>query len=286
MANIKTALVLEGGGMRGAYTAGALSWLIDNGIEFDNAYGISTGAIYLASYLMHSKEKLFTYSVEGITDKRIVGLKAFLRSGRIVDYEYLFEHILPEELAFDISPLKDCKVNAYIGLYDLAKGKTEYKPIQELAMKEFQASTSLPIIGKTVVHEGREILDGGITDMIPIERAVEDGCNRSLVITTKPAAYVRKPAKKAVIKLMKYTYPQCERISEDYSIRHLNYNKQISEIKELEENKKAVYMHPSKESKVTRLGGSREELIELYELGYNDMEARRADIFELLGKND
>lgn len=285
MADIKTSLVLEGGGMRGAYTAGALSWLIDNEIEFDNAYGISTGAVYLANYLMHSKDDLFTFSVEGITDKRIIGLKAFLRSGRIVDYEYLFEHILPEELKFDISPLKNCKVNAYIGLYDLAKGKTEYKPVQELDMKDFQASTSLPIIGKTVVNNGREILDGGITDMIPIEKAVEDGCNRNLVITTKPATYVRKPAKKAIIKLMKHTYPQCKRISEDYSIRHLNYKKQVSEIKELEKNKQAVYMCPSRDSKVTRLGGNREDLVDLFNLGYSDMEARKADIYELLGKN-
>ena len=286
MAKKKTSLVLEGGGLRGAYTAGALSWLIDNNIEFDNAYGISTGAVYLATYLMHSKENLFIFSTEGLTDKRIVGPKAFLRSGRIVDYEFLFETILPKERSFDISPLKDCKVNAYIGLYDLSEAKTVYKPIQEIDMKELQASTSLPIIGKIVVHDGKEILDGGITDMIPIEKAIEDGCNRNLVITTKPGNYERKPAKKPIIALMKHTYPQCPKISEDYRIRHINYKRQISQIKELEAKKEAVYIYPSKESKVTRLGGSKEDLVDLYKLGYSDMEARKEEIFKLVGKND
>jgi len=75
----KTALVLEGGGLRGAYTAGALSWLIDNGIVFDNAYGISTGAVYLSTYLLGSKENLKYFSTDGITDKRIIGLKPLLR---------------------------------------------------------------------------------------------------------------------------------------------------------------------------------------------------------------
>ena len=280
----RTSLVLEGGGMRGAYTCGALSWLIDQGIEFDNAYGISTGAVHLTNYLMGSKEDLFTFSVDGITDKRIIGVRAFLHSGRIVDYETLFQHIMPEEYHYDISPLKDCKTKAYVGLYDLKQGKTGYYPIQEIGLFELQASTSLPVIGKTVETDGRQILDGGITDMIPIAQSVADGCDRHLIITTKPADYVRKPAKKMIIDLMASVYPQCPQISKDYAVRHLNYRKQIDLIKELEQEGKAIYIYPSRGSKVTRLGGKREDLVDLYELGYSDMEARKEEILAMFHK--
>ncbi|MBR4422443.1 MAG: patatin family protein, partial [Erysipelotrichaceae bacterium] len=245
----KTALVLEGGGLRGAYTAGALSWLIDQEISFDSAYGISTGAVWLTNYLMKSKENLKSFSTKYITDKRIVGLKPLLRCGRLVDCEYLFDEIMTKELGFDIAPLREIKTDAKIGVYVLEEGKTEYLPVKEIEMQELKASTSLPILGQVFESHGRHLLDGGITDMIPIEQAIADGCDRCLVITTKPGDYVRKPAKKFVVSVMKRSYPQCENISRDYEIRHLNYQKQIALIKELQSEEKAVYVYPSRPSK-------------------------------------
>ncbi len=284
MKKIKTSLVLEGGGMRGAYTAGALTWLIDHGIEFDASYGISTGAVYLANFLMKEKGNLFDFSVRGITDPRIVGLRPLLHCGRIVDYDFLFDHILTEEYGFDITPLKDCR-EGFIGLYVLSKGRTIYYSTREISMKQLEASASLPILGKIIREDGLELLDGGITDMIPIRQALADGCNRHLIITTKPGNYERKPAKPFVVWLMKMAYPQCENISKDYEIRHLNYQDQISMIRQLEENEEAVYVYPSKTSNVTRLGGSEEELSELYRLGYDDMESRKEAIFALLDED-
>lgn len=282
---IKTSLVLEGGGMRGVYTAGALTWLIDNGIEFDNAYGISTGAVHLCNFLMKDKKNLFDFAVDYITDKKAMFLPAILRSGCIVDYDYLFNDLLVNKVHYSLAKLQETKTNGKIGVYDLAVGKTIYINIKDMNLNELKASTSLPLIGKVVKEKGREILDGGITDMIPIEPSINDGCNRHLIITTKPGDYVRKPANKFVVKLMASVYSKCSNIGKDYEIRHLNYQKQISAIKDLEKNHEAVYVYPSKTSKVTRLGGKREELIELFELGRSDMEARKEEIFKLLGKN-
>jgi len=282
MAKHKTALVLEGGGMRGAYTAGALSYLIDNDIRFDNAYGISTGAVYLLNYLIKSKKNLYDFSIKGIADKRVIGIRSLLSCGRIVNYDVLFDQILPNEYNFNLEDLKNIDTDAYIGLYDLKIGKTEYYSVKNITMDVLKASTSLPILGKIVKYEDKELLDGGITDMIPIQKALDDGCDRSLIITTKPASYIRKPAKKVIVNLMKAVYPQCENISKDYSIRHINYNNQISLIKQLNDDKKAVYMYPSKDSNVSRLKGSKQELIDLYNLGYSDMEKRKEDIISLL----
>lgn len=282
---LKTSLVLEGGGMRGAYTAGALSWLIDNGIEFDNAYGISTGAVHLCNYLMKDKKNLFDFSIDYITDKKALYLNAFLRSGHVVDYDYVFDDLLKNKAKYDISPLKNVKTDAQVGVYDLSIGKTTYIKVQDITYEELKASTTLPLLGKIVTEGDRQILDGGITEMIPINKAVEDGCDKHLVITTKPGNYVRKPAKKIVVNLMSLVYKQCPSIGKDYEIRHINYQNQINTIKDLESKKDAVYIYPSKPSNVSRLGGKREDLVALFELGKSDMEDRKSEIFELLGIN-
>ena len=281
MSKNKTSLVLEGGGLRGAYTAGALAWLIDNDIEFDCCYGISTGAVYLINFLMKSKNNLHEFSTKYINDKRNIGLKSIVKTGRIVDYDFLFDELLPQELNFDLSPLKSIKEKGKIGLYSLKEGRTIYKTTKDCDMQLLKAATSLPIIGKIVEYDGDEYFDGGITDMIPVNEAVNDGCNKFLIITTKPADYVRKPAKKFVVSLMKRMYPMCSQISVDYRERHLNYLKQIDLIKKLEKENKAIYMYPSRTSKVTRLSGSHEQLEELYNLGYQDMEDRKEEILKL-----
>ena len=282
----RTSLVLEGGGMRGAYTAGALSWLIDNNIEFDNAYGISTGAVHLCNYLLKNKKNLFEFAVDYIRDKRAIGLKSILRCFHLVDYEFLFDELMCKQLHFDIKDLNSVKENAKIGVYELNSGKTEYHPVQNLDLQELKAACTLPLLGKTARLNDRKMLDGGITDMIPIEQAIKDGCKKHIIITTKPGDYVRKPSNKSVVFVMKLRYHNCPSISKDYNIRHINYYKQINAIKDLVNSKNALYIYPSKSSNVSRLGGSREELAELFELGRSDMEARKQEIFALLGIHD
>ena len=284
MKKIKTSLVLEGGGMRGAYTAGALSWLVDNGIEFDNAYGISTGAVHLCNYLLKDTKNLFDFSTKYITDKNAIGVRAIVRSGHLVDYDYLFKDLMIKELKFDFDSLHKVKTDAKIGVYELKTGKTEYHPIKELDLEELKAACTLPLLGKTAKLGDREMLDGGITDMIPVEQAVKDGCNRHLIITTKPKDFVRKPSNGAVVQIMKMRYKNCPNIGDDYKIRHHNYYLQISAIKNLVEEGKALYIYPSQSSKVSRLGGSQEELEKLYALGRADMEANKEAIFALLKK--
>ena len=269
--------------MRGAYTAGALSWLIDNGIEFDNAYGISTGAVHLCNFLLKNKKNLFDFSTKYIADKGAIGIRAIARCMHLVDYDYIFNNLLSNVAKFDFDELKKVKTDAKIGVYELSSGKTEYHSIQNLQKEELKAACTLPLLGQIAKIGDREMLDGGITDMIPIEQAIKDGCNKHIIITTKPGDYVRKPSNKLVVGIMKLRYPNCPSISSDYNIRHHNYYIQISAIKNLVEEKNAIYIYPSKTSKVSRLGGSTAELEELYELGRSDMEANKKEIFSLLG---
>lgn len=280
----KISLVLEGGGMRGAYTAGALAWLLENNIEFDNSYGISTGAVHLASFLLKDEKILHDTSTEYIADSRIVGLKAVLQEGRIVSYDLLFSKILKDEVKYPFEKLKDIKHNAKIGLYDLDEGKTIYYPLQELGSTGLKAACSLPILGKVVKFINKRFLDGGITEMIPIKEAIKDGNNKHLVITTKPLNYERKKAPFIIRLLMRIYYLRTPAIARDYSVRHLNYEEQIGMVKDLADKKEALYFYPSKDLKVSRLSGDPVVLNELYQLGYSDMEKRKEEIFDLVSK--
>ena len=269
--------------MRGAYTAGCLSWLIDEGIEFDYAYGISTGAVHLTSYLFKNKDFLHEMSTEVIAEKSVQGLPALLREGSFVAYNRMFNYYLKGKMGFDIKDvIGKTKTKAKYGVYCLNENETIYLDLKDMNMTLLKACCSLPIIGKVVKYEDKEYLDGGITKMIPIEEAVNDGCSDHLIITTKPFDYIRKQAHPFIVKLMSWVYKKCPQISIDYANRHLNYNKQIALIKELEESGHALYRYPTKELKVSRLGGDKEELRKLYELGRSDMENSREQIYKLI----
>ena len=144
---MKTALVLEGGGMRGAYTAGCLAWLIENNVHFDSAYGISTGAVHLCSNLSENIDYLYDLSTNHIADKELIGLRPLLREGHYVGYDYLFEHILPVIKHYDISKAINSKTDAKIGVYDLELGKTVYLNLKEMDDKllKLKGSCTLPI---------------------------------------------------------------------------------------------------------------------------------------------
>ena len=280
----KYGLVLEGGGVRGAYTAGALAWLSDNNITFDYNVGISTGALYLCCYLVKNKKAAYNMAVNYANSPECVGLRAFKREGHYVAYKYIVDEFLIHKEHLDISPIIDQKMPMDIGCYDLSKGETVYfgpeKMDKELVL--LRGACSLPIASAVVEYNGMRLLDGGITKMIPIERALEQGCTKCLVITTKPADYVRKPASPIIKAMMKNAYKDCPQIVKDYGIRHLNYYKQVNIIKNLVGKGDALYILPSENIKVSRFKGDSEKTKKLYDLGYNDMEARKEEIFAFM----
>ena len=280
-------LVLEGGGMRGAYTAGALAWLNDHDITFDYGAGISSGALYLICYLMRDKHIPHKMSTEYVADPEIVGVSAFVKEHHYVAYQHLFHDLVDKE-NFSIARLKEENPDMEIGCYDLKKGETVWFGPQDLddGLQLVLAACSLPIASARVKYNGREYLDGGITKMIPIERSIEKGCTKHIVITTKPAGYVRKPGSPAVKVMMKMFYHNYPKMVEDYSIRHLNYNKQMDLIYKLVDEGNAMLFRPSSTLQVARFSGNTPELQELYDLGYQDMENRKEELFRFLGKTE
>lgn len=280
----KYGLVLEGGGMRGAYTAGALAWLNDNNITFDYNVGISSGAVYLCCYLMHDKHTPYNMSVHYAAEKGVVGLGALKTEGYYVAYKRIFEEDLKKREHLSIAPLKKMHPDVEVGAYVLEDGKTEYFNVDDMDddMELLRGTCALPIASAVVEVNGKHLLDGGITKMIPIERAMEKGCTKYFIITTKPADYVRKPANPIIKFMMKRVYKEYPQVAKDYAVRHLNYYHQIDLINQAVNEGKAIHIRPSKDIKVSRFHGDEKNTQILYDLGYADMENRRDEIMTFM----
>lgn len=279
-------LVLEGGGVRGAYTAGCLAWLHDNNIHFDYSAGISSGAVYLSCFLMGQPGIAKNMSTKYACDPNMTGFGAMVHCGHYVDYEMIFEKYLRGVEHMSCQPLIDANPDMEVGAYDLDLGKTVWFRPKDMdpELVLLRATCALPVAAETVEYKGRKLLDGGITKMIPIERAVEQGCTKVMVITTKPADFVRKPASKFIRFLMKRIYKDYPKVEEDYQIRHINYYKQMTMIKDMVADNKAILMYPSETVKVNRFKGDEEKCLQLYNLGYADMEKRKDEILAFMKK--
>ncbi len=280
----KIGLVLEGGGMRGAYTAGALAWLVDNNIEFEYGVAISAGAVHLCSYLLKNKKFLHDISVKYMTDKKNIGMRPFLREGRLVGYEYMFNDLLYKQLKYDVSPIIESDTKAEFGVYDCEKGEVIFgnREYLDKELNFLKATCTLPIAGKIVDYFDKKILDGGIRCMIPIERSIEVGNVKHVVISTKPEGYVRKKAGFLMRTLMRLNFLKYPQVYKDYFVRHQSYHKQVDIVENLVKDNKAFFLRPTEIIPVARFSGDEENLVKLYELGYRNMEERKEEFLKFI----
>ncbi len=280
----KVGLVLEGGGMRGAYTAGCLAWMVDQNIEVDYGVGISAGALNICNYFLKDKKLLHDTTVIHTADKKNIGLYPILHEGRYVGYNYMFDQLLLKELKYDTSSLRENNSPLEFGIYDMEKCKTIFYNAAHLDddLRMLKAACTLPIAGKIVDYNNMRMLDGGISIMIPIDRAIEQGCNRNIVIVTKPEGYVRKAAGGFMRWFMKFNYPKYPEMVNNYINRHESYNFQMNKIDEEIENGRCILIRPSLNIPVKRFSGDPENLKKLYELGYQDMENRKEEILKFI----
>ena len=282
----KIGLVLEGGGMRGAYTAGCLCWLIDNEIEFDYGVGISAGAMNLCSYAMKNKTYLYDVMVKYMADKRNVGRIPLMKEGTYVGYNFMFDDLLSNIVKYELTPLKTCSMEVEIGIYDLEAAKTVWvdKSEMDLGLRLLKGACTLPIAGKIVDYNHRRYIDGGVTTMVPVDRSIRAGCDKHFVIITKDEGYVRKPAGKLLLGATRFCYPKYPALLDNLRERTDVYYREMGEVEQMVENKTAVLFRPTKHMNVKRFSGDPVALQQLFELGYQDLEARREEIFEFVKK--
>lgn len=260
-------LVLEGGGTRAIYTSGVLDAFMENDITFDYVIGVSAGSCNGASFLGKCKRRQRDITINYVNDKRYMGLSNMLKSGEYLNGEWIFN-----ELTYDLSPLdQDTFENSgatFCCVVTNAKtGNAEYlypKTLRPRGCPEIRASCSLPLATKGYEIGGEMYFDGGLVDSIPLERALNDGCKKAVVILTQDKNYIKKPMNPKLQKAFK-KYPMIGKAVVD---RHIMYAAQQKYVEQMEKAGLAYVIRPNTLLNCPSLEKNTAKLEGIYQLGY------------------
>ena len=279
---MKIGLVLEGGAMRGMFTAGVLDTFLDWGVHFDAIVGVSAGALFGVNYLSRQRGRVIRYNKRYNRDKNYMGLLPLLREGNIISTRYAY-HEVPRHLdVFDDAAFMRSGVPFYAVVTDVATGNPEYPRITSVfeQMDLLRASGSMPFVSRPVKIDGRQYLDGGISDSIPFEWLSRQGYEKLVVVLTRDSGYRKKPMSKRLIKLYYRRRPQ---LAQRLLHRHEGYNRAVETLAEWEREKKAFVIRPSQPITIGRIEKDPQKLQAVYELGIADCTARMPELFAYLG---
>lgn len=265
---MKTGLVLEGGGMRGLFTAGMMDVMMENGIRFDGIVGVSAGASFGCNYKSHQIGRVLRYNVRFKDDPRYMGLRSLLRTGNLVAAEFSY-HTLPKELdVFDFEAYNNDPAEFHVVCTDVETGKPVYQRLDfmdDKGLEWIRASASMPLVSKPVEIDGKLLLDGGISDSIPIKYFQEQGFERNLVILTQPKGFYKKKTKlMPLFHLFSSRYPA---IVEAMSRRHLMYNEELAYLEEQERLGKILLVYPQDTLPIGRTEQNEEKMRRIYAMG-------------------
>lgn len=266
----KTCLVLEGGAMRGIYTAGVLDTLMQNNIKFDAIIGVSAGALFGINYKSNQKGRAYRYNMKYINDKEYIGLYSYLTTGNIMNKSFCFDKLVNELDKFDYQAFKNNKTKFYVVVTNLLTGTPEYQELTDLKdqnqMEYLRASGSMQYVSKPVKINNNYYLDGATGDSIPIKYMEKLGFNKIIVVGTRPEGY-QKQYKPQPSKIFYKKYPK---FIKALSNRPSMYNETIKYIEKKANNHEIIFIRPSQDLKVKRIEKNKKKLSSLYTLGQND----------------
>lgn len=279
----KVGLVLEGGGMRGLYTAGALEFFLDNGLEFSYVIGVSAGACNASSFISRQKGRNKTVNTEFVGDWRFAGLRNLILKGSLFGMDFIFDEIPNRLVPFDMATFNRSPVTFKIVATDCHTGKPVYldKADFDPCFTALRASSSLPLISPMVSYKGMKLLDGGIADPLPIHRAIADGSDKSVVILTRNRGYRKAPVKCPELLLHRVKYRRYPELVNAIKQKHLIYNGALECIEEMECSGNAVVIRPTAKLTVGRYEKNVSRLLDLYRQGYEDASASLKSIVRL-----
>lgn len=271
--NNRSGLVLEGGGMRGIYTAGVLDVFMEQGIRFDGVIGVSAGAVHGCSYVSGQKDRSIRYYKQYCRDKRFISYRNLFKTGEMVGTQFCY-HEIPEKLEpYDFDGFNRSGTEFYVTCSNVETGKAEYLRIRDMRAQvdAMRASASLPCISRIVEWEGKKLLDGGCTDSVPYLAFHRMGFGKLVVVLTRHKGYVKKPEKSWMVEAMYRKYPRFVRAMRN---RHRAYNRSIRRLEELEAAGKIFVIRPGRPLQISRMRATPEELQKIYDIGRADGQAQ------------
>lgn len=266
-------LVLEGGGMKGLYTAGVLDFFLDKGIAFSSVYGVSAGACNMVSYLSGQRGRALAVNTDYLDRWDYCSLESLLRTGDLFNVKMCY-HTIPEKLnPYDYEAFNRYTGRVFSVATNIGTGKPEYFRIRDMKrdIDKIRASASLPLVSKNVKIDGGLYLDGGISDAIPLQRSILDGNRRNVVVMTKEIGFVRRPSTQ--LGLIRARYIKYPKVYELMKKRHIIYNGQLDFIQRQQKNGQAFVIRPQAPSDVGRVEKDVNKLKKLYRQGYEEAAA-------------
>ncbi|MEE0989011.1 patatin-like phospholipase family protein [Kandleria vitulina] len=265
---MKTGLVLEGGAMRGLFTAGVLDVLMENNIDFDGAVGVSAGACFGINYKSHQIGRTIRYNMRYCQDKRYGSWSSYLKSGNVFDAEFCYHELPLKKDPFDINASKENKMPFYVVASNIETGQAAYRRIDDVTHTELEwirASAAIPLVSDIVNIEGLKLLDGGVADSIPLHFMETKGYEKNVVILTQPRDYRKE--KNRFMPLLKRKYHDYPLYLKALENRHIHYNKTLDDIKEKEKTGELFVIAPPHSLHISAMQNKPRELVRVYEEG-------------------
>ena len=280
---MKSILVLEGGALRGIYTAGILDVLLDNNIQVDAVVGVSAGALFGINYLSKQKGRCLKYNLEYCNNKNYMGLYSLLTTGNIMNEEFCFHKLIYDTYPFDFDTFNHSKTKFYCVVTDVETGKAKYKLINDIEkdMEYLRASGSMPLVSKIVSIDNHKYLDGAIADSIPYSWAKNNGYDRIIVVETKSKSYRKEKPFLLPFRLRYLKYPNfVHAVSTRFSV----YNHEKDFIQEEEKKGNVFVLRPSLNIPIKRIEKNPKMIQKMYDLGVSDIQSRLTDLKKYLKK--
>jgi len=266
------ALILEGGGLRGNYTAGVLRYFMDQGLYFPYVIGVSMGACNGSNYVARQPERNRIVNTRFVRDSRFLSYRRLLAGGGLFGMAFVFGTIPLKLVPFDFDQFFANNQRYVITVTDCATGAPRYYEKKDVGRRHFlrilQAGCSLPLLQKPVRFDGRLFMDGGIADPIPLGKSMADGNTRHVLILTQPRGYVKKPSLFAALVRLRYGhYPA---LVHTFAHRHQRYNETMALLDDLEQRAAIFTIRPKASLAVGRAERNKDKLYAIYDMGYHD----------------
>lgn len=268
----KVGLVLEGGAMRGMYTAGVLDTFMDNNIKIDGIIGVSAGALFGVNYFSKQKGRVIRYSKKYCRDLRYMSLISLLFTGNVVNKNFAFYKVSKKLDKFDNETYLKNNTGYYAVVTNVETGKPEYLEIEDCieSLESLRASSAMPLASKIIKINNKKYLDGGVSDSIPLDKCLSLGYDKVIVVLTRPLNYRKKPLGDKMVKTLRRKFKKYPKLVDVMEKRHQNYNNMVEKIIELENNKKIFVIRPSEDINIKIIERNKKNLQKVYDLGVND----------------
>ena len=282
---MKTGLVLEGGAMRGLFTAGILDVLLESDVTFDGVVGVSAGAAFGINFVSGQHGRTIRYNKRFAKDWRYCSLRSWLTTGDLFGAEFAY-HTLPEKLdPFDSEAFERSTTDYHLVCTDVRTGKAVYRKLDKGGHETYdwvRASASMPFVSKPVSIGSQLLLDGGVADSIPLAYFEKEGYGRNVVILTQPEGYTK--GHNRLMPLLRIALRKYPDMVHALDVRHIMYNEQLEYVRKREAEGKALVIRPTEPLQIGHVSHDPDEMQAVYDIGRREGQRQLARIREFVEK--